>query len=115
MADSPADFSKILELREIRRLYEETQERFRQEMSDRDAYIESLRSQIAVQDTSRPEYVMSINSLREERDKLAQQLVFQKQEYDAKIEKLQSRIREISSHAAPAATVDPGWSGIFRR
>ena len=111
MADSSADFSKILELREIRRLYEESQERFRQEMADRDSYIENLKAQIALMDSSgvRSE---SERSLKEERDKLAQQLSFQKQEYEAKVEKLQLRIKELSSHAAAG---DPARSGFFRR
>lgn len=108
MADSPADFSKILELREVRRLYEETQERMRQEVAERDHHIESLKSQISSQD--RTDVSSSMRALEEERDKLAHQLSFQKQDYESKIEKLQHRIKELSSQAS-----EPSWSGIFRR
>ena len=111
MADSSADFSKILELREIRKLYEESQERFRQEMADRDSYIEKLKAQIALMDSS-GERSESERSLKDERDKLTQQLSFQKQEYEAKIEKLQLRIKDLSSHVAAG---DPARSGFFRR
>ena len=47
--------------------------------------------------------------LQQERDKLAQQLSFQKQEYEAKIEKLQLRIKELT------APVESRGGGIFRR
>jgi twitching motility protein PilT len=110
MADSAADFSKILELREIRRLYEESQERHRQEMADRDDTIQRLVEQVHAKDTAGAGVVSQDRALREERDKLLQQLAFQKQEYDAKVEKLQLRIKELSSQ-----TGDPARSGIFRR
>src|SRR5262249_16715993 len=110
MADSHADFSKILELREIRKLYDEVQERYRQEMADKDSYIANLHAQIATMDNSEAEGSASMRTVKEERDKLAQQLSFQKQEYEAKVEKLQLRIKELSAHAAEA-----GWGGLFRR
>jgi len=113
MADSAADFSKILELREIRRLYEESQERHRQEMADKDDTIQRLVEQVRTQESAGAGATMQDRALREERDKLVQQLAFQKQEYDAKVEKLQLRIKDLSSQTAEAA----GRSGgsIFRR
>jgi len=110
MADSAADFSKILELREIRRMYEESQERHRQELADRDDTIQRLVEQVRAQGTAEAGASSQERVLREERDKLAQQLAFQKQENDAKVEKLQLRIRELSSQ-----TIEAGRPGIFRR
>src|SRR5439155_5058814 len=99
MADSQSDFSKVLELREIRRMYEEMQERFRQELGDRDAVIASLQQELASRDSSVQADTASSRSLLAEREKLAHQLSFQKQEYEAKIEKLQLRIKELTSPA----------------
>jgi len=110
MADSAADFSKILELREIRRMYEESQERHRQELADRDDTIQRLVEQVRTQGTAEAGASSQERVLREERDKLAQQLAFQKQENDAKVEKLQLRIRELSSQ-----TTEASRPGIFRR
>jgi twitching motility protein PilT len=111
MADSAADFSKILELREIKHLYEEAQDRHRQEMADRDETIQRLVEQVRTHEGADASATSQDRALREERDKLAQQLAFQKQEYDAKVEKLQLRIRELSSQQTPEA----GRTGIFRR
>src|SRR5262245_21251097 len=112
MADSAADFSKILELREIKRLYEECQDRHRQELADRDDTIQKLVEQVRAHEGAGASATSQDRALREERDKLAQQIAFQKQEYDAKVEKLQLRIKELSSHQ----TADSGrGGGIFRR
>src|SRR5262245_23704431 len=110
MADSAADFSKILELREIRRLYEESQERHRQELADRDDTIQRLAEQVRAHEGAGAGASSQDRALREESDKLAQQLAFQRQEYDAKVEKLQLRIKELSSQSAESSR-----SGLFRR
>jgi twitching motility protein PilT len=110
MADSTADYSKILELQEIRRLYDEAQERFRQEMADKEAYIASLKSQMQVQDSLQDTSAV-MHALKEERDKLAQQLAFQRQELETKIDRLQHRIKELTS---PSSQNSSG-NGIFRR
>jgi hypothetical protein len=113
MADSPADFSKVLELREIRRMYDEMQERYRQEMSDKDALIASLQNELANRNSAPQADTPSSKAIQTERDKLAHQLSFQKQEYESKIEKLQMRIKELN---APGAPVEGGGkSGFFRR
>jgi twitching motility protein PilT len=109
----PPTFSKILELREIRRLYEESQERHRQEMADKDDTIQRLVEQVRTQESAGAGATMQDRALREERDKLVQQLAFQKQEYDAKVEKLQLRIKDLSSQTAEAA--GRGGGSIFRR
>jgi twitching motility protein PilT len=102
MADSAADFSKILELREIRRLYEESQDRHRQDMADKDDTIQRLIERLRTQDSAEAGTSSQERALREERDKLAQQLAFQKQEYDAKVEKLQLRIKDLTAQPADA-------------
>jgi twitching motility protein PilT len=109
MAESQADYSKVLELREIRRMYEEMQERYRQEMTDKDALIASLRQEMEARGAAREAGDSSTRTLQQERDKLAQQLSFQKQEYEGKIEKLQLRIKELT---APA---ESRGGGLFRR
>ena len=112
MADSAADFSKILELREIKRLYEESQERHRQEMVDKDDTIQKLVEQLRAREGAGAEAGVQERALREERDKLAQQLAFQKQEYDAKVETRQLRSKDLSSRTAAEGA---GRGSIFRR
>src|SRR4030095_10545216 len=71
MADSAADFSKILELREIKHLYEEAQDRHRQEMADRDETIQRLVEQVRTHEGADASATSQDRALREERDKLA--------------------------------------------
>src|SRR4029453_6053794 len=47
MAEPLSDFSKILELQEIKKLYDELSERNRQDISDRDDEIRRLREALA--------------------------------------------------------------------
>jgi twitching motility protein PilT len=117
MAEPLSDFSKILELQEIKKAYEELQERHRHELAEKDQEIEQLRDSSGQQMPDMPD-ASEMTQLREDRDRLNQQVQRNRQEYEAKIERLNARIRELSSggNASPVgATAADKKGGFFRR
>jgi hypothetical protein len=116
MAEPVADFSKIAELQEIKRLYDEMQERHSSELAERDGEIERLRSELSQQ--SPQQAGGESDQLRDENDRLNRQLQLVREEYEAKIERLNARIRDLSESggARPvAAGGDTERKGFFRR
>jgi twitching motility protein PilT len=117
MAEPLSDFSKILELQEIKKAYEEQQERHRHELAEKDEEIASIRAMQTQQMPDMPD-AAELAQLREERDRLHQQIQRTRQEYEAKIERLNARIRELSAAgtAKPvAAAAGEKKGGFFRR
>ena len=114
MADPLSDFSKILELQEIKKLYDELQDRHRQDVKDRDEEIARLRAEQTRYEAR--ETGSELDSLRAEVERLGKQAQLLRQEYEAKIERLNARLREHPSGAmaSPTAGADPG-KGFFRR
>ena len=114
MTEPLSDFSKILELQEIKKLYDDLQERHRHDVKERDEEISRLRSQTArVEDK---ESGAETDALRAEIERLGKQAQLLRQEYEGKIERLNARLREHpqAAGAAPAGSPDPG-KGFFRR
>jgi twitching motility protein PilT len=113
MAEPLSDFSKILELQEIKKLYDDLQERYRQDMQDRDEEIRRLRAE---QRVAEPQAAHDeTDALRAEIERLGKQSQLLRQEYEAKIERMNARLRE-QPHAAPTvAAPEPGKGGFFRR
>ena len=117
MAEPLSDFSKILELQEIKKAYEEQQERHRHELAEKEEEISSLRDMQGQQMPDLPD-ASEVTQLRQERDQLNQQVQRTRQEYEAKIERLNARIRELSSSggASPVgATGAEKKGGFFKR
>jgi twitching motility protein PilT len=115
MAEPLSDFSKILELQEIKKAYEEQQERHRHELAEKDDEIAQLRDMPAQQIPDLPD-ASETAKLREERDRLSQQIQRTRQEYEAKIERLNARIRELSGGSGkPTGAAEPEKRGFFRR
>jgi len=113
MAQSLCDYSKIVELQEIRKLYEEVQERHRSDLAERDAEIERLRAELNARKTGGGP---DMEHLRAENERLVRQMQLMRQEYEAKIERLQARLRELSQATATAPSpADPDRRGFFRR
>jgi len=120
MAESMSDYSKIEELQEIKKLYDELQDKMRAELADRDEQIENLRTELslAAADGSEGNDGGELGRIKEENDRLNAQLQLIRQEYDAKIERLNSRIKDLSTGASgPAVTQTPETErkGFFRR
>jgi len=119
MAPSAADFASIVELMEIKKLYEEQEERWRQRDFERDellAHLESevasMRQELTTGSTVAAELHNQLESLRAEKDRL----VF---EANARIEKLNERIRELNQQLGQvprqAAPPEKAPTGFFKR
>jgi twitching motility protein PilT len=99
MAESLADFSKIVELQEIKKLYQEQEEKHKSEMLTKEEQMAQLRDELeqTIQQQSGP--LAEFEKIREERDHLRQQIELIRNEYQMKVEKLQNRIRELTQFA----------------
>ena len=118
MAETLSDFSKILELQEIKKAYDELQDSVRQQFQERDEEIQRLRGELSKVEGNVPEATGETARLRSENDRLAGQINVIRQEYDAKIERLNARIKDLSvGGGAPLGTVaaDDAKRGFFRR
>ncbi len=119
VAEPLSDFSKIADLQEIKRLYEEGQERHTRELADRDEELASLRQQLAQpgQGGGDPAAGQEVARLRGENERLGKKADLVRQEYEAKIERLNARIKELSGSAEPAAAAaaETERRGFFRR
>ena len=114
MAESLSDYSKILELQEIRRLYDELQDKHRAEIAERDLEIASLRSEMERSNSAAASETSTVDLLRTEKERLARQIQLVRDEYEARIERLNARIKELSGSASPA-TAESDRKGFFRR
>jgi twitching motility protein PilT len=117
MAPSPADFASIVELTEIKRLYEEQEERWKQRTLDKDEQIAQLESQLAsirqevsTTGTTSSELRNQLEALRVEKERQAR-------DAEARIEKLNERIRELNQQLAASgkAPAEKAQSGFFKR
>src|SRR5262249_14008636 len=100
MAEPLCDFSKILELQEIKKLYDEVQERHALDLRERDEEIERPRSELSRANPNAAGAEM--DHLRSENERLAKQVQLVRQEYDAKVERLSARVRELSGSVGVA-------------
>ncbi|MDH3283498.1 MAG: PilT/PilU family type 4a pilus ATPase, partial [Acidobacteriota bacterium] len=108
---SDADFSRIHKLMEIERLYDELQSRHDSELKERDQQIRALNGQLHEQTERRNKSAEKLQQLEEDRDRAARALEAQRAEFEAKIERMQARLRELSSDSAQPT----GRGGLFRR
>jgi len=118
MAEPLSDFSKIFELQEIKRLYDELQEGQSTALQERDEEIARLKEMLAeAQDATGPEANGDTAQLREENERLAKQLTRLHSEFESKLERLNGRIRELSGAGAARNPVaaDADRKGFFRR
>jgi ABC-type phosphate transport system auxiliary subunit len=115
MTEPLCDFSKILELQEIKKLYDELQERQGQDVREKDEEIARLRAELSRLDTSAPS--AELEHIRAENERLGKQLQVLRQEYEAKVERLNARLRELSGGTLPPAApgAEGDRKGFFRR
>jgi twitching motility protein PilT len=117
MAPSPADFASIVELMEIKRLYEEQEERWKQRTLEKDEQIAqfegelaTMRQEIATSGTTAAELRNQLEAVRAEKDRLVR-------EAEARIDKLNERIRELNQQMAGSgkAPAEKAQGGFFKR
>jgi twitching motility protein PilT len=117
MVPSPADFASIVELMEIKRLYEEQEERWKQRTLDKDEQITQLetdlatiRQEVSTSGTTAAELRNQLEAMRAEKDRLMR-------EAEARIEKLNERIRELNQQIAGSgkAPAEKAQGGFFKR
>jgi len=115
MAEPLSDYSKIVELQEIKKLCDEQHERHVTELSERDRELAQLRSDLERQSQELASGG-ELEKMRAEAERLTRQLDHLRQEYEAKIERLNARIRELSGPGGHAnVEPDPARKGFFRR
>ena len=117
MAPSPADFANIIELTEIKRLYEEQEERWKLRTVEKDEQIAQLEAQAAAlkhemsaSGATASELQNQLEALRVEKDRQARDV-------EARIEKLNDRIRELNQQISGGAKATPEkpQTGFFKR
>ena len=117
VAPSPADFASIIELMEIKRLYEEQEERWKQRTLEKDELLAQVETQLAAarQDlastgTTAAELRNQLESVRAEKDRVLR-------DAEGRIEKLNERIRELNQQLGGAGKAAPEkpQSGFFKR
>ena len=114
MAECTSDFSKILELQEVKTLYDELQERHTNEINEREMEIARLRAEMASQEPTAEEHA-EVARLRAENTRLGEQIQATRIEYEGKLERLNTRVRELTSRAAKEEAPPPERRGLFRR
>jgi twitching motility protein PilT len=112
MADSMADYSKIQELLEIRRLYEELQDKYETDMAEAGSRVEYMESELRQRSDAEGSTETRVQELEKELEHARRALEVQRQEWESKVERLQVRIKELL--AAETGT-DSGRPGFFRR
>ena len=115
MAESFSDFSKIVELQEIKKLYDELRERQTRELAERDDVIQQMSAEAQIRSEELNNMKVSVASLTQEREKLKQQVLFVKNDLEQKIQRLQERIQQLTAPAAAAASADKSGKGFFKK
>ena len=114
MNNSKSDYSKLVELQEVKKLYNESQESQRAELAQKDQHIQELQGRLQSAEQRAAELVGAQASIA----KAQQQTEVVRNELQAKVAKLQARIKELSgaqqvAAASTAATLNK--KGFFSR
>lgn len=116
MAQPLSDFSKIVELQEIRKLYEEVRTKHTAELGEKEEHIQNLQDDIRTRDQEISDLREQMQNGNSEREKLKQQLAFTKSDLEGKIARLQERIQQLSAPTAAATATDKKTpSGFFKK
>jgi hypothetical protein len=117
MTPSPADFASIIELTEIKRLYEEQEERWKQRTLDKDERIAQLEAQLAALRQEMSSTGATSSELRNQLEALRVEKERQARDAEGRIEKLNDRIRELNQQISGGAKApaEKPQSGFFKR
>jgi twitching motility protein PilT len=115
MAEPLSDFSKIVELQEIKKLYDEARDRHGRELTEKDEAIQQLEEDLKNKHDEIDNLSNQLQAANQDREKLKQQVTFTKNELEAKIARLQERIQQLTAPPAAAAAEKGKPSGGFFR
>ncbi len=116
MAEPVSDFSKIVELQEIKKLYDESRERHQRELAEKDEALQHLEEDLKTRHDEVANLQSQLHGANQEREKLKQQVAFTKTELESKIARLQERIQQLTAAPAAAQGAEKGkTSGFFRK
>jgi twitching motility protein PilT len=97
MAAPLSDYSKIQELQEIKKVYDESRSKHLAELQEKDEAIHHLEDDLRIRSEELETLKSQMQALAQEREKLKQQLVFTKNDLEGKIQRLQERIQQLSA------------------
>ena len=118
MAPSANDFSAITELMDIKKLYEEAEEKWKLRLQEKDDLIANLEADLQSKDRVLEANTMGSQELESELQKARQENERVRQEAAARIAQLNERIKELNNRImGGAAPPSPGTpqSGFFKR
>jgi DNA repair exonuclease SbcCD ATPase subunit len=113
MSPSPADFSEITELLETKKLYEETEERHRMKLAEKDEQIQALENEIADLRSRRTEESDTMEEWRSRVENAQSEINRVREESQQKINVLNERIRELNQQIKNGGGKPA--SGFFKR
>ena len=119
MSPSANDFSAITELMDVKRLYEEQEDKWRQRLVEKDELISSLESDLSERDRMIQAKAQQGAEAENEIQRVRADSERQRQEMAAKVAQLNDRIRDLNQKllgtgGTPAATATAP-QGFFKR
>ena len=108
---SKADFSKITELQEIQKLHDDAHERHVSEIAEKDRIIESLQAELQAHEGKMQQLTSVARQAQDAIDRARRETEAVKSNLEAKVDKLQARVKELSA----AETQGGGRKGFFSR
>ncbi len=114
MAPSPADFSQITELLEIKKLYEEIEERHRSKLAEKDEQITALDGEVTDLRRRLDESAGGSDDMRRLVEQAQAETQRVRDESNQKIAALNERIRELNARLSGQGSKTPS-SGFFKR
>ena len=120
MSPSANDFSAITELMDVKRLYEEQEEKWRQRLTEKDELIASLESDLSERDRMIQAKAQQGAEAENEIQKVRADSERQRQEMAAKVAQLNERIRDLNQKllgtgGSAAVSAGPPQTGFFKR
>jgi len=115
MAETTSDFSKILQLQEVKKHYDDLQTRHADDLHARDQEITRLREQLAQLGSQSGKGDEAVAELQRENERLADQIKVCREEYEQKLQRMNANLKAAKTRAEsvePAA--DPKKRGFFR-
>jgi chromosome segregation ATPase len=107
---SKADFSKITQLQEVQKLYDESVERHTSEMNEKDRIIEGMQADLQANDGRVQELSAVARQAQDAIKRARAETESVKQNLEAKLRQLQARVKELSATEAQS-----GKRGFFSR